>query len=115
MFDVKEFLDDIEASSKIVNRNCGLSYELFQRRLSAEIDNKIQKLPTEYQDQAIELAREHFDYISKDEIEEEIRNDMENGICCHGIDKNCCPSGCGEYDDDEIYHDYYFDDPDSLE
>ncbi|EBU4165666.1 CcgAII protein [Salmonella enterica] len=82
------------------NAGCGLIYELYQRRLSAAIDGCLETVPTQYRPQAVELARREFDYLSQAEIEEEIRQDSENGICCHGIDRDCCPCGCGDIDDD---------------
>lgn len=78
---------------------CGLSYELYQRRLSAAIDDCIDKIPSKYRDQAVELARRKFEYLSSEEITEGIRQDRENGNCCHGFDHNCCPLGCGELDE----------------
>ncbi|CAI1931469.1 Uncharacterised protein [Serratia entomophila] len=81
------------------NAGCGLIYELYQRRLSASIDGYLEAIPEEYRQQAVELARSEFDYLSQAEIEEEIRRDREQGICSHGIDRNCCPLGCGDIDD----------------
>ncbi|EKO9233476.1 hypothetical protein P1O32_003266, partial [Escherichia coli] len=48
----------------------------------------------------MELAREEFDYLSAEEIAEEIRRDSERGYCCHGFERNCCPLGCGDLGDD---------------
>ncbi|HCQ8543606.1 TPA: CcgAII protein [Klebsiella pneumoniae] len=78
---------------------CGLIYELFQRRLSLDIENYLAGVPVEYRDELITVARREFDYITLDEVAEEIRQDLENGYCSHGIDRNCCPLGCGDLDD----------------
>lgn len=75
-----------------------LFFELYQRRLSAAIDNFVAGLPEEQQTLAFELARQEFDYRSAEEITDEIRRDTENGYCCHGLDRNCCPLGCGDLD-----------------
>ncbi|ENL7233772.1 CcgAII protein [Escherichia coli] len=78
---------------------CGLIYELYQRRLSADIDGYLAGVPDEYRDELIAVARREFDYLTQDEIEEEIRQDSERGYCSHGIDRNCCPLGCGDIDE----------------
>ncbi len=78
---------------------CGLIYELYQRRLSADIDGYLAGVPAAYQDELIAVARREFDYLTQDEIADEIRQDRENGYCSHGIDRNCCPLGCGDLDD----------------
>ncbi|HAV1859005.1 TPA: CcgAII protein [Enterobacter hormaechei subsp. steigerwaltii] len=78
---------------------CGLIYELYQRRLSADIDGYLAGVPAEYRDELIAVARREFDYLTQDEIEEEIRQDSERGYCSHGIDRNCCPLGCGDIDE----------------
>ncbi|EJQ2463871.1 CcgAII protein [Salmonella enterica] len=78
---------------------CGLIYELYQRRLSADINGYLAGVPAEYRDELIAVARREFDYLTQDEIEEEIRQDSERGYCSHGIDRNCCPLGCGDIDE----------------
>ncbi|ECT8621150.1 CcgAII protein [Salmonella enterica subsp. enterica serovar Berta] len=78
---------------------CGLVFELYQRRLSAAIDNFVATLPAEQHAQTFELARQEFDYLSAEEIADEVRRDAEKGYCSHGLDRNCCPLGCGDLDD----------------
>lgn len=78
---------------------CGLIYELYQRRLSADIDGYLAGVPAAFQDELIAVARREFDYLTQEEIADEIRQDRENGYCSHGIDRNCCPLGCGDLDD----------------
>lgn len=93
------FRDQCTAISKELMPNSGLIYELYQRRLSAGIDRLLRDIPVEFQDDAKAMAREEFDYMTAEEIADEIRQDRDNGICCHGIDRDCCPMGCGDLDD----------------
>lgn len=84
--------------SKEVMPGCGLIYELYQQRFSSQIDSIIETLPASEQLIARELAREEFDYISSNEIEEQMLSNKVNGLCSHGLDPNCCPCGCGDID-----------------
>ncbi|BDW09622.1 CcgAII protein [Escherichia coli] len=95
-FDSEKFLSELDVLSKEIMPGCGLVFELYQRRLSAAIDKVVAGLPEEQHAQAFELARQEFDYLSAEEIAEEIRRDSERGYCCHGFDRDCCPLGCGD-------------------
>ena len=99
-FDSEKFLSELDVLSKESMPGCGLVFELYQRRLSAAIDKVVAGLPEEQHAQAFELARQEFDYLSAEEIAEEIRRDSERGYCCHGFERNCCPLGCGDLGDD---------------
>lgn len=80
--------------SKEISRGCGLVYELYQTRLSAEIDNYIKTLPQDLHDKAYAIAKNEFDYICHSEKEE--KPSWQDGLCLHGLDPNCCPCGCGD-------------------
>ncbi|EAB3384551.1 cobalamin biosynthesis protein CbiX [Salmonella enterica] len=56
-------------------------------------------MPSGPREELIAVARREFDYLTQDEIAEEIRQDRENDYCSHGIERNCCPLGCGDLDD----------------
>lgn len=99
-FNADRIRSKLELLSEELMPRCGLVYELYQRRLSAAIDNFVATLPTEQHLLVLELAREEFDYLSAEEIAEEIRRDSERGYCCHGFERNCCPLGCGDLGDD---------------
>lgn len=92
------FVEQCGVLSDEIMPQCGSVYELYQRRLSTGIDALLQTIPAEYREEARELARDEFDYLTAEEIAEEIRRDSEHGICSHGIDRNCCPLGCGDLD-----------------
>jgi hypothetical protein len=93
------FTEQCAALAKEVMPNSGLIYELYQRRMSTGIDVFLRDVPAVYQDDARQLAREEFDYQTPEEIAEEIRRDREYGLCSHGVDRDCCPLGCGDLDD----------------
>lgn len=90
------FVNQCSELSDEIMPQCGSVYELYQRRLSTGIDALLNTIPAEYREEAQELAREEFDYLTAKEIAEEVRRDSELGICSHGIDRNCCPLGCGD-------------------
>lgn len=100
---LEQITEDFRRQCDVFDREqqprCGLIYELYQRRLSADIDGYLAGVPAEYRDELIAVARREFDYLTQDEIEEEIRQDSERGYCSHGIDRNCCPLGCGDIDE----------------
>lgn len=97
-FDTNKFRSELDMLAKETMSSCRLVYELYQRRLSAAIDNFVAGLPEEQQTLAFELACQEFDYRSAEEITDEICRDTENGYCCYGLDRNCCPLGCGDLD-----------------
>ncbi|EMK8419696.1 CcgAII protein [Shigella sonnei] len=99
------FLEQCAALSKEIMPNSGLIYELYQRRMSTGIDEFLSGVPGEYREEARELARQEFDYLTPEEIAEDIRRDRENGMCSHGIERDCCPLGCGDLDDDYSHWD----------
>ncbi len=80
-FNADRIRSKLELLSEELMPRCGLVYELYQRRLSAAIDNFVATLPTEQHLLVLELAREEFDYLSAEEIAEEIRRDSERGYC----------------------------------
>ena len=74
---------------------CGLSYEVFVRRFSTDINLALLAVETEHRELAIKIARE-FGYSTNEEIAESDVFFHENGYCQHGIDPDCCPAGCGD-------------------
>ncbi|MBL9514120.1 protein CcgAII (plasmid) [Klebsiella pneumoniae] len=96
---LEDFRRQCESFAREQQPRCGLIYELYQRRLSAVIDGYLAGVPAEYREELIAVARREFDYLTQDEIAEEIRQDRENDYCSHGIECNCCPLGCGDLDD----------------
>ncbi|MCF1918639.1 CcgAII protein [Klebsiella pneumoniae] len=93
---LEDFRRQCESFAREQQPRCGLIYELYQRRLSADIDGYLAGVPAEYREELIAVARREFDYLTQDEIAEEIRQDRENDYCSHGIERNCCPLGCGD-------------------
>nr|WP_240534334.1 hypothetical protein [Escherichia coli] len=61
-FNADRIRSKLELLSEELMPRCGLVYELYQRRLSAAIDNFVATLPTEQHLLVLELAREEFDY-----------------------------------------------------
>ncbi|NMY92825.1 hypothetical protein [Pseudomonas oryzihabitans] len=47
---------------------------------------------------AFEYAREAYGYMSPREVEKLRQENAAVGICCHGLDFDCCPRGCGDLD-----------------
>jgi len=74
---------------------CGLSHDVFVQKFSLEIELLLAAMNPESKDEAIKIAREHG-YATQAEISEEANWNAEHGYCQHGIEKNCCPAGCGD-------------------
>ena len=92
----------VETSTKI----CGSSYETFIQIFSQEIDDNLRGLPPEIKAIAVEKAR-HFGYLSPAEINDMVRELINDGSCMHGLDENTCPCGCFEHDWNDPYPDRY--------
>ncbi|MEQ1966189.1 hypothetical protein ABLA30_03875 [Xenorhabdus nematophila] len=82
-FDVSAWLFQCDKLSREANVGCGISYELYQRRLSLLIDNHLNALPNEHYDQAAKIARQEFGYMIHEKIE-----------------RNCSSTDCGDINDD---------------
>ncbi|KPB82024.1 MULTISPECIES: hypothetical protein [Pseudomonas syringae group] len=41
------------------------------------------------------FAREHYDYVSPEELGAINADNAAAGLCSHGLDRDCCPAGCG--------------------
>ena len=78
------------------NKNCGLSYELYERRFVTAIECLVIDLPNHEKQHVIQIAKQ-YGYT-----EESLELEGDSDCCSHGIDRNCCPAGCGEHDD--TYH-----------
>lgn len=96
MLDIEYYRTLFNELSVSEQSRCGLVYELYQRRLSNEIDRYLNKLNQSDRVKLLEMAKEEFDYLSPEEIEIAIEKDEANGLCSHGLDPDCCPVGCGD-------------------
>ncbi|WP_313569330.1 hypothetical protein [Comamonas terrigena] len=77
------------------NRSCGLVYEMFERDFSCAVNHAHHSLPEAHRPEAIEIAK-RFGWASEEELAATQRLMDEAGCCNHGIDRNCCPMGCGD-------------------
>lgn len=80
--------------SMSATRNSGLSHVVFVKKFSQEIETLLTYIEDSHKNEAIKIARE-FDYASAEEISKSDSWNYEHGYCQHGIDKSCCPAGCG--------------------
>ena len=76
------------------SKGCGLSYELFVSRFSAEIEAAAAWLPEASRTAALKLACE-WGYATPAELDEMWQVCAAAGCCNHGIELGCCPAGCG--------------------
>ncbi|WP_368904662.1 CcgAII protein [Proteus mirabilis] len=96
MLDIEYYRNLFNELSVSEKSRCGLVYELYQRRLSNEIDRYLNKLNQNDKAKVLELAKTEFDYLSQKEIDMAVDNDYMAGLCSHGLDPDCCPLGCGD-------------------
>lgn len=85
----------VQAMATQANRGCGQSYDLFVQRFSGMFDSTFPPGSTD-REQALGCAKGI--YATPAELEKEQEESAEMGYCPHGLDPNCCPCGCGEYD-----------------
>lgn len=95
--DLAELAKRLDGIAAEANRGCGLSYDLFVDMFSAAVDAAFP--PGEpLHEQARVLARERG-YATPEERAQTQDELAEMGYCSHGIERDCCPAGCGDLDD----------------
>ncbi|HBP0062103.1 TPA: hypothetical protein L5P25_003032 [Pseudomonas aeruginosa] len=85
-----------ETAAKQAIHGCGQSHDWYVERFSSEVDAQVHRLPEHQQAYALQIAEEYGDYATPAERHETQDWNAENGICMHGIDRDCCPAGCGD-------------------
>ena len=87
-------LDDL---AKTAHKGCGLVYELYAERFTAAVDREvdIENLSPTIRDQAQRAAAYHG-YMTREEREAQDEMLSAAGCCVHGLDRDCCPCGCGD-------------------
>lgn len=85
----------VQAMADQANRGCGQSYEVFVRRFSGMFDAAF---PPGTPDRESALASAGGIYATPAELEEMDESLAEMGCCSHGLDPDCCPCGCGDYE-----------------
>jgi hypothetical protein len=74
----------------------GGGYEWFLKLFSAQVDEALrQRVPWAMYAEMVEAARQ-FGYLNPSEREALDEELAEDGFCTHGIERDCCPAGCGE-------------------
>lgn len=89
---------ELERLAAEANRCCGLSYNLFVDKFSAAVDRQFPP-GSPLRSAALALA-EPQGYASEDERAQSQADLHPMGYCTHGLDRDCCPAGCGDLDDD---------------
>lgn len=96
-FDPDVWRSECEKLACEASKACGLSHDVYVSKFSGLIEGRLAAFSSEDQTTAFSIARE-FDYATVSEIDEQIRWNSDNGYCQHGIDKDCCPAGCGDFE-----------------
>ncbi|WP_286984087.1 hypothetical protein [Haliea sp.] len=76
-------------------KGCGLSHDHMVTLFSESVDKAISDFPLQHQALAILIARGEG-YLSISERKEQQDWLADNGYCSHGIERDACPSGCGD-------------------
>jgi hypothetical protein len=92
-FDEDTWIQICDELSQEATKSCGLSYDVFVKKFSVEIGCRLSKLPKDFQECAVEIARS-YGYATEEELDEMDEWNRENGYCIHGIELGCCPAGC---------------------
>ncbi|MTC74203.1 hypothetical protein GKR75_07990 [Providencia sp. wls1919] len=95
-FNKDSWLAKCEQADKEASKGCGLSDVLYQQRYNQLLDKAIKALPDRHIKKAIKIAKEQgYQTIEEEQNEHDIFFDSD--CCVHGLDRDCCPAGCGEY------------------
>jgi len=81
--------------SDLAMRNCGIVHNIYVQRFSESIDDLVADLSDLDRNIIIDYASTQFDYCSIGE--RDFHHRSQNDFCRHGLDKDCCPLGCGEF------------------
>lgn len=96
-FNESHWISVFEEISRNASKRCGLVHDIYQRLFSEGVDEAVSTLPDSERELAIALAKEEFDYLTQDEVEEQKQSNLDSNLCSHGLDPDCCPLGCGEF------------------
>lgn len=84
---------ELSAMADTSRRGCGLSYELFVKRFSQNVDDFLDELEVPFRDPALEIAKGKG-YATPEECQAMQDEIEESGGCSlTGIDPWCCPCG----------------------
>lgn len=95
------------AFAEEATRSCGLSHDLYVQLFSSSVEIHLRGLAQDARGAAIAIARQ-FDYATPEELAQRQVELAAMGSCSHGIDRDCCPAGCGDLyygDEDAVYED----------
>jgi hypothetical protein len=86
------------AASGEAASGCGLSDVLWSQRATSAMGSVLALVDPSFLEQARKIAACQG---WMDDAEVKSMNEMisEEGLCSHGLDPDCCPSGCGDLDD----------------
>lgn len=87
-----------EAAATHAIHGCGQSHDWYVELFSTAVDAQVRRLPAHQHARALEIAGECGDYATPAERQETQDLNAETGVCMHGIDRDCCPAGCGDLD-----------------
>ncbi|WP_412497236.1 hypothetical protein [Vibrio fluvialis] len=90
--EIQSLTETISLMANNANKGSGLVYEIFAQRFSQSINDYVLGMSEERKSVVISIARQ-YGYEENQAID-----DCDDDSCCHGLDVNCCPLGCGEYD-----------------
>ncbi|MDF9399172.1 hypothetical protein [Vibrio sp. 1180_3] len=92
----KNYPKEVSHLAELAHKGCGLIYELFEERYNDSIDKLVDGLPQHVKTQVFKLAKEHGFVEPQQRHAETMFESNNDNYCRHGIDRDCCPAGCGE-------------------
>ncbi|EMA4784753.1 hypothetical protein U3C50_004575 [Providencia rettgeri] len=98
-FNKDSWIAKCEQVNKEASKGCGLSDVLYQERYNQLLDRAINALPKRHIKKAIKIAEKlgYEPFNPHEEIKNEDEMVFDSWCCAHGLDRDCCPMGCGEY------------------
>lgn len=98
-FDAVIFHETCDQASKAAAHGCGLSDVLWLTRCTASIGSLLPSVSLVSLAEAHVIAR-NAGWLDPTEEKELKECRAEEGTCSHGLEPDCCPAGCGEFDHD---------------
>lgn len=86
------------AASSEAASGCGLSDVLWSQRATSAMDSVLALVDPTFVEQARKIAAYHG-WMDDTEVKAMNKMISKEGLCSHGLDPDCCPSGCGDLDD----------------
>ena len=97
LLDQSQWRAQCEALAQQTAMSCGAIDAVYVQRFSFAVGVHMRDVPHVEQDTALAIARE-YGYATAGELAQMADELARMGLCSHGLNRDCCPLGCGDVD-----------------